>query len=114
VGAGPAFGGYLVNKAIGLVSQKPGFRADDMYLDVPSLIDWSQVPRTPAGFEPVFHLLFEQTSDQSIYQARLPTALQLREYLQEWLRDDAIATVLNRLVNSTAVEVNSEVVAPFV
>ncbi len=67
-----------------------------------------------ARFESAFHLLFEQTSDQSIYQAQLPAELQLREYLQEWLRDETIAVVLSRLVNSTPVQVGPEVVAPFV
>lgn len=108
------FAGYLVNKAIGLFAQKPGFRADDLYLQVPSPIEWSGLPTDPGAFESVFHLLFEQTSEQSIYQAQLPSALQLREYLQEWLHDETVQHVLNRLVHSKPVEVDAQILQPFV
>jgi len=107
------FAGYLVNKAIGLLTQKPNFHADDLYLLVPSPIEWSQLPASPAAYEAVFHLLFEQKSDQSIYQAQLPSALQLREYLQEWLHDHTIRQVLERLSNSTPVEVEAQLIQPF-
>lgn len=104
------FAGYLVNKAIGLVAQKTGFRADDISLQVSSPVDWSTVPSRPDEFENVFHLLFEPTSEQSIYQQQLPAALQLQEYLQDWLRDETVLGVLGRLVTSTPKLVNAEAI----
>lgn len=92
------FGGYLVNKAIGLASRKPGFTADDISLLVPSPIDWSMFPRQPSDYHEFFYLIFEPSSEQSIYQQHLPTELQRWEYLQEWLKDETIQNILTRLV----------------
>ncbi|MBX7259531.1 MAG: DEAD/DEAH box helicase [Candidatus Hydrogenedentes bacterium] len=91
------FGGYIVNRAIGLYSGKPGFKADDVLLRVPSPIDWSSVPENPADYEDFFHLLFEASAAQSIYQKQLPLELQEREYLQSWLKDTSIPSILARL-----------------
>ncbi|MBF8264317.1 MAG: hypothetical protein HW384_181 [Dehalococcoidia bacterium] len=92
------FGGYLVNKAICLVSRKVGFRVDDISLLVPSEIDWTQIPQQPAIYNEFFPLLFETSSGQSIYQRMLPVNLQQQEFLQEWLKDKTIPLVLARLV----------------
>lgn len=97
------FGGYIVNRAIGLFSGKPEFKADDVSLLVPSLIDWSTLPANPTEYEDIFHLLFEATVAQSIYQKQLPLELQEREYLQAWLKDMAIPRILARLRNAEAV-----------
>lgn len=97
------FGGYIVNRAIGLFSNKPEFKADDFSLLVPSPIDWPSLPENPADYEEFFHLLFEDTSAQSIYQKQLPLELQEREYLQAWLKDTAIPRILARLRNAEAV-----------
>ncbi|KSV17092.1 hypothetical protein CY91_04690 [Dehalococcoides mccartyi] len=94
------FGGYLVNKAIGLASNKPGFRADDIALLVPSPIDWSAIPKQPYDYQEFFPQLFEGSSEQSIYQQLLPIDLQQREYLQEWLKDETIPRILARLNES--------------
>lgn len=104
------FGGYLVNKAIGLISKKAGFRASDLSLVTPSPIDWSQIPCDPREYEAVFHVLFESTSEQSVFQTLLPNDLQLREYLQDWLRDDTVPLVLKRLASATPVDVAETVV----
>ena len=101
------FAGYLVNKAIGLIANKPGFQADDLVLQVSSPIDWPTIPSNPAAYQSVFHLLFEPSSEQSIYQQQLPSALQLREFLQEWLRDETIPQILSRLVHSKPVKVEA-------
>lgn len=98
------FGGYLVNRAIGLFTHKPEFKSDDFSLLVPSPIDWPSLPENPAEFEDVFHLLFEPTSAQSIYQKQLPLELQEREYLQAWLKDTAIPRILTRLRNAEPVK----------
>jgi len=97
------FGGYIVNRAIGLFSGKPEFKADDVSLLVPSPIDWSAIPENPAEYEEFFHLLFESSSAQSIYQKQLPLELQEREYLQAWFKDTAIPLILSRLKNAGAV-----------
>jgi len=107
------FAGYLVNKAMGLISTKPGFQADDLWLLVSSPIDWSAIPTDPAAYDSVFHLLFEPSSEQSIYQQQLPPAMAQQEYLQDWLRDETIPRVLDRLAHSTTVEVKAAVMEPF-
>ncbi|MEA2031953.1 MAG: DEAD/DEAH box helicase, partial [candidate division Zixibacteria bacterium] len=53
------FSGYLVNRAIGLYTKKPAFKADDISLLVPSPIDWDSIPSQPSEYEDIFHLLFE-------------------------------------------------------
>ncbi len=94
------FGGYLVNKAVGLVSKKIGFKADDISLLVSSPIDWSAVPVKASEYNKFFPFLFETSSEQSIYQQMLPMDLQLWEYLQEWLKDEAIPPILTRLAKN--------------
>lgn len=97
------FGGYIVNRAIGLFSGKPEFKADDVSLLVPSPVDWSSIPENPGEYEEFFHLLFESSSAQSICQKQLPLEMQEREYLQAWLRDTSIPRILVRLRNAEAV-----------
>jgi ATP-dependent Lhr-like helicase len=99
------FAGYLVNKAIGLISRKANFKASEASILVPSPIDWATIPCTPTEYEGVFPSLFEATSKQSLYQAQLPPELQLREYLEDWLKDQAVADALQRLFNSSPVAV---------
>ncbi len=107
------FAGYLVNKAIGLVSRKASFKASDESLLVPSPIDWTTIPSEPTAYEGVFPSLFEASSERSLYQALLPPELQLREYLEDWLKDQAIADALRRLVGSSPVAVASASIAFF-
>jgi ATP-dependent Lhr-like helicase len=101
------FGGYLVNKAIALSTQQPDFKADDFFLDVITPIDWGKLGTSPQDFEPFFHLLFEATSAQSLYQTFLPVDLQRREFLQEWLKSEAVGQVLKRLKNATPVRLDA-------
>ena len=97
------FGGYIVNRAIGLFSGKPEFKADDVSLLVPSPVDWSSIPENPGEYAEFFHLLFESSSAQSICQKQLPLEMQEREYLQAWLRDTSIPRILVRLRNAEVV-----------
>lgn len=99
------FAGYIVNRAIGLFSKEHEFEADDLSLLVSDPIDWASIPSRPSGYKNYFHLLFEVSSAQSIYQKQLPPELQEREYLQEWLKDAVIPRILSRLSNSTTVEI---------
>ena len=107
------FAGYLVNKAVGLISRKASFKAGDVSLLVPSPIDWAKVPTEPTAYEAVFPSLFEASSEQSLYQAQLPPELQLREYLEDWLKDQAVADALRRLTGSTPVAVDPTSIAFF-
>lgn len=98
------FAGYMVNKAVGLITEKADFRADDLSLKTPSLIEWESIPTKPENFEIVYDRLFEVTAEQSLYQSLLPPALQRREFLQDWLRDETIAPTLVRLQAAKAAE----------
>jgi ATP-dependent Lhr-like helicase len=96
----------LVNKAVGLISRKASFKAGDASLLVPSPIDWATVPAEPAAYEGVFPLPFQASSEQSLYQALLPPELQLREYFENWLKDQAVSDALQRLASSSPVKVD--------
>ena len=100
------FGGYLVNKAIGLFTQQSVFQASPISLLTRSRIDWSSIPVNPQDYQALFNLLFE-SSEQSIYQYLLPKELQIHEFMQPWLKDTTVNDVLNRLANSTAIQVSS-------
>jgi len=99
------FAGYLANKAVALILDYDEYHADDLTLSVPTPIDWRNVPTEPAGYERIFHCLCEASSNQSVFQTLLPTDLQLREFLQVWLRDEAVTVVLNRLASARPAEV---------
>jgi ATP-dependent Lhr-like helicase len=107
------FAGSIVNRAIGLYAQKPGFKTDNLSLLVPSPIDWASIPIRPSDYENLFHLLFEPSEGQSLYQKQLPLDLQQREYLQNWLKDMAIPALLARLVESEIREINNETATNF-
>ncbi len=98
------FGGRLVNRAIGLLTKKAIFKADDFTLSVPSPIEWSSIPSQASDFDEILQLLPEETTTQSLYQKLLPGDLQQREFLQDWLRDSTIARILSRLSKASPVE----------
>jgi ATP-dependent Lhr-like helicase len=98
------FAGYIINRAIGLYTKKPDFKADDFSLLVPSMIDWALIPDSPTEYEDFFHMLFEVSAEQSLYQKQLPLDLQEREYLQGWLKDKVIPKILARLSKATAIQ----------
>ncbi|MFH1941142.1 MAG: hypothetical protein ABIL68_03480, partial [bacterium] len=100
------FGGYLLNKALALITDQWEFKSDDISLRCASPINWGSIPAEPKDYEPVFHSLFEMSGNQSLYQNLLPTTLQLQEYIQNWLKDKTINEVLQRLQKSEAVRVD--------
>lgn len=100
------FAGYLINKAIGLSTGKD-FKADELTLWARAPIDWANVGDNPASYEECFPSLFEVSSDLSLYQSMLPPGLQLREFLQPWLKDETILLALKRLRNSKSVLVGA-------
>ncbi len=106
------FGGSYINKASALITKQYEYQADDLFLSVPSKIEWSSLPSVPEAYESVFHQLFEITGDQSIYQSILPIEHQVKEYIQKWLKDKTIPLVLDRLTHSEVVNVDSDVFAP--
>jgi len=101
------FGGYLVNKAIALSTRQPDFKAEDFFLDVVTPIEWNKLGTKPQDYEAFFNLLFEAGSAQSLYQTFLPVDLQRREFLQEWLKSEAVEQVLERLKNATPVRLDA-------
>lgn len=101
------FGGRLVNKAVGLITMKPGFEADEISLLVSSPIDFSTIPDSTSEYESFFGLLFEPNSEQSIYQRLLPIDLQRLEYIQEWLKDEVIPGILTRLKKAEPVPIDN-------
>ncbi len=100
------FAGYLINKAIGLSTGRD-FKADELTLWARAPIDWANVGDNPASYEECFPSLFEVSSDLSLYQSMLPPDLQLREFLQPWLKDETILLALKRLRNSKSVLVDT-------
>lgn len=91
------YGGYFVNKAIALATSQDRFRADDVSLQVATPINWADVPDDPKDYIAIMNHLFERTSEQSIYQTLLPLDLQLHEFAQQWLKDETIKKILERL-----------------
>jgi len=102
------FAGYIVNRAVGLYVRKREFKADDLSLLVPSSIDWASIPTQPSGFEDIFHLLYEASTAQSLYQKQLPLDLREREYLQDWLKDATVPYILSRLMKAETKELDNE------
>jgi len=101
------FAGYYVNKAIALFTEKTNFEADDISILVPSPIEWEKLPCDPIDYKIIFEKLFEITSEQSIFQQKLPMQLQLIEFIQEWLKDHSINDVLLRLTKSKSKKIES-------
>ncbi len=85
-------------------------QTDDISLLVPLPISWRSIPCNQIGYESIFHLLFEASSEQSIYQSLLPPELQLHEFFQEWLKDEATPSILKRLVNSTPLNIDPGII----
>lgn len=100
------FGGLLINRALGLITKQKDFQESDLCLDVHSPIDWKVLPSNPHDYRLIFENMFRPSADQSIFQKMLPEELQVREYTQEWLKDDAIRQVLSRLASSAPVDVS--------
>lgn len=100
------FAGYLVNKAIGL-STGNNFKADELTLWTNAPIVWGNIGDSPELYSDFSSSLFEVSSDLSLYQSLLPPDLQMREFLQMWLKDETIPIALQRLRNSTPVVVDT-------
>ncbi len=101
------FAGYLVNKAIALITNQSEYTVDNISLLVTSPINWESIPINPEAYELIFPLLFEASSDQSVFQKLLPANLQMYEFVQDWLKDQTVPKILTRLSNATPVKVAS-------
>lgn len=102
------FGGLLVNRAIALIQNHYDFEADDISLTVNSPIHWNQLSDDPHAYNRIFHQLVDKAISQSLFQMLLPLNMQLHEYLQYWLKDEATYTILKRLKHSSPVEISQE------
>jgi len=98
------FAGALVNRALALIAAAPESKAGDVALVVPGLIDWSAIRGDPEAYEMHFPSLFQPSTEQSVYQRLLPEQLQAHEFIQEWLKDNSVRTVLRRMASSTPSE----------
>lgn len=107
------FAGYLVNRAVALVSSQPAIEIDELSVLASKPIDWSRLAVHPESYQPVFGQLFESRG-QSMYQSLLPAHLQVEEFLQEWLKMETIPRILERLARSTPVHMDRQVLAPIV
>ena len=103
------FAGQLVNRAIALITRQPHYEADDVSLTVSSPIDWLTVPTDPRAYQRIFHQLFDVSADQSVYQALLTRELQLREFVEQWVKEQTVSDILIRLSASSAVQIRPEV-----
>jgi len=99
----------LVNEAVALISGQTDSKAGDHWLQVNEPIDWKSLPTDPADYEPEFESMFHPSMDQSIFQQMLPPDLQVREYVQEWLKDEAVPRGLSRLAAATPVSLPPDV-----
>jgi len=103
------FGGFLVNTAIALLHGQHTRRSvTDCYLEVQTPVDWESLPSDPSEFESVFPGLAKRQGRRSFFQALLPPKLQVREGIQEWVCDEAIGKVLQRLRRSKPLACTSE------
>lgn len=107
------FAGRIVNNAIALKLGKAGAIAKDMVLISQSSVDWASLPKDPEEYQDIFQQLFEPDADQSYFQKLLPADLQIREFLQPWLKDSATREILDRLANSTPLPVAPALLAEF-
>ena len=105
------FGGLLVNRAIALIQDHYDFEADDISVTVNSPIHWSQLSDDPNEYERIFPKLFDKAISQSLFQMLLPLDMQLHEYLQYWLKDEATRNILKRLKHSSPVEISQELLS---
>jgi len=99
------FGGYLVNKAVALITRQSDYEIDDISLRTAVPVAWNTIPTAPQAYSAVYSNLFEATSEQSLYQTLLPADLQQLEFLEEWMKDETTAKVLQRLAESEPVQV---------
>jgi|GEM_PF-437851 len=95
------FGGLLVNTAIALLYGDTDLRGvTDCYVELSDPVDWNSLPSDPSEFESIFPSLAKRYGRRSLFQTLLPPALRMREGIQEWLCDEAIRNVLQRLTQS--------------
>jgi ATP-dependent Lhr-like helicase len=105
-----------MNKIIGHALAKTGIKADDVSLSVHSAIDWKTLPRHPKEWESVFQSIEDMSqinTERTFFQGLLPKDLQLRESLQIWSNDSAVAETLQRLSASVPVQVDPNCVSFF-
>lgn len=84
-----------------------------MVLISQSSVDWASLPKDPEEYQDIFQQLFEPDADQSYFQKLLPADLEIREFLQPWLKDSATREILDRLANSTPLPVVPALFAEF-
>jgi ATP-dependent Lhr-like helicase len=103
------FAGYFVNKAVALLTNQIEYTASDLSLTVAYEIEWHSIPVEPIEYKSIFYDLFEARDEQSIYQRMLSDEIQVSEFIQDWLKDNAIKDTLKRLTQSISIKIEDDI-----
>lgn len=100
------FAGDLVNRAIALYLGESRVDVDAISLKTHLPIGWAAIPADPASYLDVLDESFGEKGEQSLFQMLLPNALQRREKMQEWIKDEHVRYALERLRTSRPVRID--------
>ena len=106
------FAGTSMNRVIlawlGLESDS----ADDLSIETRGPVDWSRLPVAALDLMDAARKTFAPSDKQTIFQQRLPTEFQEREWMAPWLKDDEVMKVLTRLKAGRPIAVPSHLFSP--
>ena len=100
------FAGQLANKVIANWFGDGALAESDLTITSKEPLDWSQLPVDPNSLRRRVEEVFSPSTRQTVFQQRLPLDLQREEWLQEWIADESVSTVLERLQAATSQEVS--------
>lgn len=99
------FAGKLANKVIAKWFGDGTEAESDLTITSPVELDWSRLPSDPHQLLAQAAEVFTPSTRQTVFQQRLPVELQRKEWLQEWIGDQSVENVLNRLNHGASQEV---------
>jgi ATP-dependent Lhr-like helicase len=91
------FAGDLANKVIARWFGSDTRAESDLTITSSKPLDWSRLPIDPVALQPQVEEVFSPSTDQTVFQQRLPVDMQREEWLQEWQQDRSIVLALERL-----------------
>jgi ATP-dependent Lhr-like helicase len=101
------FAGDLANKVIAKWFGTGVMAESDLTITSLEAVDWSRLPTDPHQLVAQAAEVFTPSTRQTVFQQRLPVDLQCEEWLQEWIGDQSVGTVLGRLQGAPCREVPS-------